>query len=634
MSGFLDWARTGGSSRIVEPPEAKKDQGFNPQEPAAAQFWNWWMSEVGKRVLNPSTRPLIVGSAAQVTAKQADYTADTIWANIVANDIVLFLNGTHVLLRNEEVTVNDVVLIGESNLAILDFGSGSDNIAIDQAFSVDDTPSDNEFIDLTADINDVGVNDVDLFDAITATPVQEDYFTLGSARLFSRVTFNSAGGTEGDSTAKAWEYWDGAAWVAITNSGAIMEKGDDTVEMSDNVADGQFFSWIPPLDWATKTINGEGPYYYIRLRLSAAPPATFPIIDQAFFGRTLVVSGSRVSGHLRTANAVANDIDVTGIDSEIRFDNVDWAGPYDSAIFPLDARSGMPNWGHMVQTTTGFGTSAATNSKEIAALSRNEVAYIQDSDDTLRTYVRKGPTWTERGTGLAISGTNIMAICALSFTDVAIIDNGNDDLTRYNFNRSTDVWTQVGNSLTAGPIQTNPAGHLSAINNDTVVLTQNADASIRAMQHDGTDWAQVGNTFTITGMSAGAIVTLDAEHIAIVDGNSVTVLNWDGTDFTRVGGTTRGVQHGFAAVVSREDMVSHDSNGNFSIRRFDGIHARRLPDSVCENAEGNSNFPSITAMGYGEFAAEDGLLDELRSYKFLVNSDEPGWSPALRPRDF
>lgn len=46
MSNPLGWAR-GTPGNIVEPPEAKKDNGWNAGEPAAAEYMNWWMNEVG-----------------------------------------------------------------------------------------------------------------------------------------------------------------------------------------------------------------------------------------------------------------------------------------------------------------------------------------------------------------------------------------------------------------------------------------------------------------------------------------------------------------------------------------------------------------------------------------------------------
>lgn len=44
MATPLTWAINTGQTK--EPPQAKKDQGWNPEEPAAAQFINWWMKHV------------------------------------------------------------------------------------------------------------------------------------------------------------------------------------------------------------------------------------------------------------------------------------------------------------------------------------------------------------------------------------------------------------------------------------------------------------------------------------------------------------------------------------------------------------------------------------------------------------
>lgn len=49
MADPLGWARTT-PGNIEEPPEAKKDNGWDPKKPVGAQFLNWWMNEVGKKL--------------------------------------------------------------------------------------------------------------------------------------------------------------------------------------------------------------------------------------------------------------------------------------------------------------------------------------------------------------------------------------------------------------------------------------------------------------------------------------------------------------------------------------------------------------------------------------------------------
>lgn len=44
MTTPLTWGINAGQSK--EPPQAKKNQGWNPEEPAAAEFLNWWMGHV------------------------------------------------------------------------------------------------------------------------------------------------------------------------------------------------------------------------------------------------------------------------------------------------------------------------------------------------------------------------------------------------------------------------------------------------------------------------------------------------------------------------------------------------------------------------------------------------------------
>lgn len=48
MSNPVGWARTTPGNKD-EPKEVKKDKGWNPKEPAGAQFMNWWQGAIGDK---------------------------------------------------------------------------------------------------------------------------------------------------------------------------------------------------------------------------------------------------------------------------------------------------------------------------------------------------------------------------------------------------------------------------------------------------------------------------------------------------------------------------------------------------------------------------------------------------------
>jgi hypothetical protein len=72
-----------------------------------------------------------------------------------------------------------------------------------------------------------------------------------------------------------WEYWNGA-WVAL----AGITDGTNNFM---NVAGTYVVKWTRPGDWATTTVNGVGPYYWIRARLTSyTSKTTIPLGTQAF----------------------------------------------------------------------------------------------------------------------------------------------------------------------------------------------------------------------------------------------------------------------------------------------------------------------------------------------------------------
>ena len=106
------------------PPGDKQNAGSKSTYPEAAQYVNWRAIRIWRwfRGLQHGYADIVVGSAAQVTAKEATHTVATFVAAISAGDTVVFLRDqTHTLVRNEDITEVDVTLLGEDSTAVLAF---------------------------------------------------------------------------------------------------------------------------------------------------------------------------------------------------------------------------------------------------------------------------------------------------------------------------------------------------------------------------------------------------------------------------------------------------------------------------------------------------------------------------------
>lgn len=113
------------------------------------------------------------------------------------------------------------------------------------------------FTDQTAASNNAAANDMNPLGAVALNDAS--YFGLSNP--FDLIAFQI--GTQGSWTGSVtWEYWNGSLWSPV--SGLI----DNTTGFTE--APGTYnVSWTMPTDWEKTTVNAVGPYYYVRVRVSA-----------------------------------------------------------------------------------------------------------------------------------------------------------------------------------------------------------------------------------------------------------------------------------------------------------------------------------------------------------------------------
>lgn len=65
-----------------------------------------------------------------------------------------------------------------------------------------------------------------------------------------------------------WEYWDGSSWTALSgvtdNTSSFSAAGENKV------------TWTIPGNWATRTDNSQGPFYYVRAAYTAGSVTVSP----------------------------------------------------------------------------------------------------------------------------------------------------------------------------------------------------------------------------------------------------------------------------------------------------------------------------------------------------------------------
>jgi hypothetical protein len=185
------------------------------------------------------------------------------------------------LIANETlgtITKEDVLLQGlaDSTGAITDtgfnyeaaFGAGIDvkvrarNQGLPNAAITDDN---GVFVDETTNANSPTTDDMNL---LPTTPVvNEDRYIFGHPEQFNRLKVQvSTAGTGGFTI--TWQYWNGA-W---TNLSGVVDGTSSFDTLGTNIV-----SFTLPGDWATTTINSQGPFYFIRAAYTAGTVTITPL---------------------------------------------------------------------------------------------------------------------------------------------------------------------------------------------------------------------------------------------------------------------------------------------------------------------------------------------------------------------
>jgi hypothetical protein len=142
-----------------------------------------------------------------------------------------------------------------------DVGPGADGVLFgtltDQAVAAAIAADGEELTDETAAANNATSNDMTL---LPATPAENDAYYFGYAQPFTAVVVNITTRGEGTWTI-TWEYWNGTEWDTL-----VAEDG--TVGFTATTGS-KLVSFVPPADWQSYTVNEQGPFYYVRARVSA-----------------------------------------------------------------------------------------------------------------------------------------------------------------------------------------------------------------------------------------------------------------------------------------------------------------------------------------------------------------------------
>jgi len=142
---------------------------------------------------------------------------------------------------------------------------------------------------------------------LPSTPAVDDAYYFGFDLEFTELNLNISTAGAGSWTI-VWEYWDGDSWELVTGI------SDGTSGFT--VGAWNAVSWTLPSDWAKTTVNSQGPYYYIRARVSVYTSITTQPLGQQVLVEADVADPDYSSGGTYT--------EITFSDTDGEIDLLEW----------------------------------------------------------------------------------------------------------------------------------------------------------------------------------------------------------------------------------------------------------------------------------------------------------------------
>jgi hypothetical protein len=266
------------------------------------------------------------------------------------------------------------------------------------------------------------------------------------------------------------------------------------------------------------------------------------------------------------------------------------------------------------QAWAQVGSSAAISTvgtPAVATLSSNRIAFIDDTNDSLRTYEWNGSTWAQVGSSLAIATVGIPALTALSPNRVAFIDATNDTLRTYEWNGS--IWAQVGSGLSVSSL----APALATLSPNRIAFIDVASSALRTYEWNGSTWTQVGSSLSITSVSNSALTALSPNRVAFIDGSndSLRTYEWNGSTWTQVGSSlaVTAVAPALTTLSTTRVALVDSTNGFLTTYDWNGFRWAQVGSPLTISSIGN---PALAALSPNRLAFIDGVNDSLRTYQF------------------
>ena len=289
--------------------------------------------------------------------------------------------------------------------------------------------------------------------------------------------------------------------------------------------------------------------------------------------------------------------------------------------------SGTTEFGTTTNTWSVAGSSfnvGGVDEPDITSLNSTDIAYIDATLETLRTYRFDGSVWVAVGNALSIPGISDPRISAMTATRIAFIDGTNSNLQAYDWD-GTD-WTVTGNAFNIAGIGS--LNGLTALNSTEIAHIDQTVEDLQTYAFDGTNWSTVGNVLNIAGIGRPSIAGMTSTRIAFHDSalDVITAYDFDGVNWAKVGSSLSVPEDERTKITAMSDtliaIVGTDS-GTLQGYSFNGSTWASAGSGLAGVGSPGSNNVGLTALTETQIAFTQGSSDVVQAYNITTTTTFP-----------
>jgi hypothetical protein len=276
------------------------------------------------------------------------------------------------------------------------------------------------------------------------------------------------------------------------------------------------------------------------------------------------------------------------------------------------------NWTLTAACTAVSGSPIAA----ITALDSTHIAFVDQANLVLKTYVWNGSTFSTTGSTIALASFTNAYISALSSTDIAYIDATNKTLRDYHWDGS--AWTLVGNTYNAALLPVSGQITVATLDsNNDVILQESGGPSIFNLHFDGTNWKAASGSSVSVGTGNKALVALDSTDVLFITSTTATLATYAESGQQTLSGTMNTAATGFNKVwfggLSTKTLANNASTSDLTVDAGGVTLIAPALISVSGNYTNNSNFTANSGTLFLNGAAQQTLSGTLRGTSAFYN---------------